>query len=164
MEAAQKAVALAPNRPDPETTLAQVQLFQNDLNGAELTLEHIVQTVPQDQSAKLQLARLYWVNGHAEQAIQLGQQVLNSGFTPSAVVQIDWLGQAYATLQNWPAAEKIYQLAVKVDPNNISDYWQLAQVEAKLGNKDLALRLANALLQADAQNAKQYQDFINSLK
>ncbi len=162
--AAQTAVNLAPKRPEPEEMLARLDISQNNLTAAAAIYEKIVGDIPQDNEAKLQLAVIYYYSNQSDKAMQTAREVLNSGYQPTAARQIDWLGALYDKQNNFAAAADVYRLAVKIDPSALQDLWALAQDDAKLGNKQEAIAIAQSLITQDAADAKHFQDFINSLK
>jgi O-antigen ligase/tetratricopeptide (TPR) repeat protein len=163
-EAAQTAMDLAPKRPEPELMMARLDISQNDIPGAMAILQNIIADIPRETPAKLQLGHLYAYKGDYAKATEIGESVLASGYKPAQASDIDWIGQAYEKESNYAQAARIYEMAVAVEPNNLQDYWSLAQMDAKIGKNDEARKIAEALIQADAKDTKQFQDFINSLK
>jgi len=164
VQAVQTAMDLAPERPEPEEMMARLDLSQNNLPAAETIYEKITSDIPQDTEAKLQLGTIYYYSNQYDKALQLGREVLNSGYQPTQATQIDWLGAIYDKQGNYAAAANIYQLAVKIDPSALQDTWALAQDDAKLGQTDQAKALARSLMASDPADAAHFQAFINSLK
>jgi O-antigen ligase len=162
--AAQTAMDLAPRRPEPQEIMARLDLSQNNLAGAETIYENITSEIPQDNQAKLQLALIYYYDNQQDKALQLAQQVLATGYMPTATIQISWMGALYDKENNFAAAVNIYQLDLKIDPSDLQDEWSLAQDEAKLGNKAQAIAIAQSLITSDPTDASHFRDFINSLK
>lgn len=163
-EAAQKAMDLAPKRPEPILMMVRLYTYQNNFAAAESLLKGIISNIPEDREAKLQLAVMYAYQGRTDEALQVGRDLLNSGFLPSSAAQIDWMAQAYDKKGDFASAVAIYELAVKVEPGNLQDQWALAQDYAKLGKKDQAIAIAEHLIIADPPDAQHFRDFINSLK
>jgi O-antigen ligase len=162
--AAQTAEDLAPKRPEPEEMMARLDLSQNNLADAQTIYEKIVNDIPKDYDAKLQLAVIYYYNNQEDKAAQIAQQVLATGYRPASARQIDWLGALYDKQNNFALGATIYQMAVQIEPNNLQDLWSLAQDDAKIGKKDEAISIAQSLITKDPADASHFQDFINSLK
>ena len=162
--AIQMSMSLAPLRPDPALSYAQLQIYQNNLSGAQKTLEQVVKDVPSDTPAKLQLGQFYFYTGQVSLAKNIAEAVLSSSFVPTQVAQIDWIGQLYAKLEDYPSAVKIYEQALQIDPNNINDYWQLAQLYPKVGKATQAMAMAQVIAKYDPTRAKEMQDFIDSIQ
>jgi len=163
-DAAKTAMQLAPKRPEPQIALAQLQLYANDVSGARATLEDEVKNIPLNYNAKMQLALIYYFTNDKEKAVQLAESVLATGYIPRQAREVEWLGQYYMDKKDINNSIRIYSLAVQADPNNVNDYFALAQAYAMGGQKDKALQIARALLQTNPANAAQIQQFIDSLQ
>jgi tetratricopeptide (TPR) repeat protein len=164
IEAAQTAISLAPRRPEPEETMARLYISQNNLTSAAAVYQKIVSDIPEDFAAKLQLAVIYYYSDQPGKAEQIGREVLDSGYQLTQARQIECLGMLYDKENNFAAAADIYQLAIKIDPTALQDFWALAQDYAKIGKKDEAKAIAQSLMIKDSKDAQQFQNFINSLK
>jgi tetratricopeptide (TPR) repeat protein len=162
--AAEEAIKLAPGRPEPIMMMTRVDIFRNNYSEAESLLKNLINSIPQDNEAKLQLAMMYAYQGQMDKALAVGQALIDSGYIPGQASEIDWMGQAYDKQGNFAAAAQVYEFVVKkVDPNNLQDQWALAQDYAKLGQKDKAIAIAKSLITADPTDASHFQDFINSM-
>ena len=160
-----QAISLAPSRPEPLLIKARIQIYQNDNNGAINTLQDLIRELPQYNDARIQLALLYYYQGNLNQAILLGQQLVDAGYTPQQPAQLAWLGAAYEKNNQLSKAVAVYKYIInKMNPNDPATLWVLAQDYAKLGDKIDALAIAQKLIQLDSKDAAQFQSFINSLK
>jgi tetratricopeptide (TPR) repeat protein len=164
LTAAQQAVALAPKRPEPTLTEARIDLYENNSTTAESLLETVVNNIPQDNDAKLQLAIVYAYNQQTAKGLQIAQAVLDTGYVPAQTNEISWMGQAYQDEGNYAAAAKIYQDLVMANASDMQDMWNLAQMDAKIGDKQDAIAIAQQLMAEDSKDAAQFQAFIDSLK
>jgi len=164
LEAARTAVELAPRRPEPALMLARLYIYQNNTTTAESLLQSLIQNIPENVDAKLQLALMYAYTGNVDKALKMGEDLFSSGFKPSRAAQVEWLGQLYMQREEWQKAAGVYELALQAEPNNTNNFWQLAQVYAKLGRKQEAIAMAKQLMQASPTQAVELQKFIDSLK
>ncbi len=164
LTAAQQAVALAPERPEPTLTEARIALYENNSTTAESLLEGVVNNIPLDYDAKLQLAIVYAYNNQTAKGLQIAQPVLDTGYVPAQTNEISWMGQAYQDENNFAAAAKIYQILVTANSSDLQDQWNLAQMDVKLGDTQSAIAIAQQLMAEDSKDAAQFQAFINSLK
>ena len=163
-DAAHTAINLAPRRPEPLIALSQLQLYSNDTQGAQATLEQEVQNTPGNLNAKMQLAIIYSYNGQTDKAVQLGESVLASGYQPRQAREVTWLADIYMERHDINNSIRLYTLATQLDPNDFNSYWNLAQAYAQGGQKQTALQIAQQLLQKSPENATTIQKFIDSLK
>jgi tetratricopeptide (TPR) repeat protein len=155
---------LAPNRPEPEMMLSQLDLYQGNTAEAQALLQNVVNNIPQDMDAKLQLGLVYSYTGQTAQALQIAEPVLASGYVPTHAEYIAWMGDAYQQEGNYAAAANIYQILTKMNPGDFEDLWSLAQVDTKIGKTAQAIAIAQSLIKSDPPDAAHFQDFINSLK
>ncbi len=164
LEAADEAISLAPRRPEPLLQMARVELIQNNLTGAEQTLLKLLSYIPEEQQASFELALVYNYSEQTAKAVPYAEQALAEGFTPTQAAQIDWLAQYYTQKQDWSDAERIFQMAVKIDPANFNDDFNLAQVYYELGQKSQAVSLAQQVARTDPSQAAYAQGLIASFK
>lgn len=163
-EAANKALALAPLRPEPQMLQTRIFLFQNNIAGAEQTLQNLLKTIPKEFDAVAQLALVYHYTAKDADGAALIEKALNEGFVPHQASEIAWVGDYYAKQGKFADAVRIYELATTVEPNNINVYWSLALVYPKVGQKDKAIAIAQAIERAEPSRTKEMEDFIASLK
>jgi tetratricopeptide (TPR) repeat protein len=162
--AAQKAMDLAPRRPEPILLMARLNIYQNNYPAAESLLNGLIAEIPQDYDAKLQLGLMYAYAGQADKGLAVGQAILASGFKPTSAGQIDWMAKLYDSEKNYAQAANIYELALAAEPSNLQDQWALAQDYAKLGKNSQAVAIVQNLITEDPKDAQAFQNFIDSLK
>lgn len=162
-QAIDTALQLAPGRPELVMANARVRIAHNDLPGAIDVVKNLLQEVPQDLDAKMQLGLLYWYTGQSELALEQATSALQNGYAPNRAAEFDWMGQAYDKLGKFDKAIDIYLEAVKLEPANEADYWLLAQDYAKVGNKEQAIAIAKAIIDFDPSRKQEMQNFITAI-
>ncbi len=95
---------------------------------------------PTDRQAALELAGVYLSVGQGEQALSLTQQLLQAGNKDARIYYLD--GYAQELVGNAGAALADFQSASDLDPTNVGILSQLADLYARSGKFDLALRVA----------------------
>ena len=163
-EAIDRALALAPENLLLLKDRARIMLMRRNFAGAEQVLNHIMQEVPGDISAKIQLAEIYWNEGKPDAAMLLSEQAFKDGYHPQKARDVEWLGAAYEGQGYYRAAIYIYEMAVKIEPDNVDDYWHLAKVYGEIGRKKDAITIARGLARVKPSRAREMEDFIASLK
>ena len=158
-----KAMQLAPGRPEPILANAQLRIIQNNLPGAIAIIKDLVQEIPSHIEARMQLGLLYWYNGNVEEALVEANKALQEGYNPRSVQEIDWMAQAYVKQGDYAKAAVIYEQIVKIDPENLNGYWQLAQVYAKLGKKSEAIQIAKVISTYDPSRKSEIEAFITEI-
>ncbi len=163
-DAINHALALAPENLPLLKDQARMKLMQRDYTGAAQVLTHVLQEVPGDLSAKMALAEVYWYGGKQQAGFLLGQQAITEGYHPLKASDFDWMGTAYEAQNNYKGASVIYELAVLVEPNNVEDYWRLANMYGKIGRKQEAITIARGIARVNPSRAQEMNDFVAALK
>lgn len=156
-------------RPDPIAALSPLeeaarQLERGDLQAALDVWQHALQSDPEDVQAHLQTGLLLALSDpdeamqHLETAAALDPTLepvvsrISSALRQAGAVDDDAyrdtiLGQAFASLQAWPAAEFALARAVAADPQYAEAWAYLGEVRQHTGNGDAleALQTAYAL-------------------
>jgi O-antigen ligase/cytochrome c-type biogenesis protein CcmH/NrfG len=162
--AAQKSIVLAPLRPEGPLLLARLDLFQNNVPAAEALIAQVIGNIPEDNSARLELGLTYAENGQVDKGLAIAQSGLNNGYSPTDSGEIQWMADDYNKENNFSAAANIYAMLVKIDPGNLENLWLLAQMDAKIGQTQQAIQIAQSLIKSDPNDASHFQQFINSLQ
>jgi len=163
-DAANKASALAPKRPEPLLELARLHIYSNNAPAAQGILRELLRSIPKNTDAQVQLGLIDFYTGNVEEAMSLGEQALSLGFIPRQAREIEWLGQAYKQMNEWDKAIVIYELTVKAEPNNVGTYWELAQLYAQVGRIGEAKNIAASIATYDKTRAGEMEKFVKSLQ
>ena len=159
-----EAVSLAPLRPEPQLAFVRLKLQQNNVAGAENILKEMISNFPKNPEVKMQLALVYLFSDRKEKALVLGEEALANNFLLTQAREVMWMGEYYISKNKFSDAVRIYELAAKAEPNNIDVFWQLAQVYSKVGKKEQAIQIAQAIEKAQPERLKEMEEFIKSMK
>jgi len=130
--------------------LARLSVAQGDTADAQIYAEEIVQKAPGDVAARQLLAETLARQGKlrpAEEQIQAAKQ-----FAPDASIIHVNLGQIYAAEKKWPEAQKEFELAVQLDPQNTTALAQLANFLVARNQSAQALTRVQQFVAANASN------------
>ncbi len=133
--------------------LAHLYGFQNKPQLSEQELKKILGHSPDNPSALGQLSQLYLDEGHPEQAIALLKDAVGSSQDADLY---DLLGDAYTKTHDSAKAERAYEQAVKLDPDEASHRKGLAQAYLSDGNYLQALEQYEKLAQVEPENYVNY--------
>jgi hypothetical protein len=162
-QAIDRALELAPGKQALLYTRARIRLAQGNTQGAKVILETLLQQFPANLAAQIELARFYWLNGYEDGGLAVAQRVLQAGYIPSKALELDWIAAAYEKRNDYRGAKMAYELDVQSHANNSYDYWQLAQVCAKLGEKREATAIARTIKELEPSREKEMEDFISKI-
>lgn len=166
-QAAQKAVALAPYRLEPQYFLAQMYLQEGKTAEAQNLLEHISSTLPQTAytaSARWLLGGVYHAAGQDDRGVALINSLLKQGFAPQSSADVLWALDYYFAQKNYPAMKDLAEQSVKALPNDADLYLELAKAYAKTGQVQDAKDLLQKMLNSTPPNKQAVEDLLKTLK
>jgi hypothetical protein len=159
-----KALALAPGKQSLSYTKARVKAAHGDVRAAKMILNNLLQRFPAGLEAQIEMARLDWYSGDDSAALALAQRALDAGYLPERPLELDWIGAAYEKKNNHRAAKLVYERDAFSHRNNSYDFWRLAQVCAKLGEKQKAAAIARTIAEFEPSRKQEMEDFVAVLK
>jgi O-antigen ligase len=162
-QAITRALELAPGKQALLFTKARIRLAQGNVHAAKSILQTLLQEFPANLSAQIEMARFYWLTGNEDAGLAVAQRVLEAGYIPPKALELDWIAAAYEKRNDYQAAKMAYELDVQSHANNSYDYWQLAQVCAKLGEKRQATAIARTIQELEPSREKEMEDFISKI-
>src|SRR5262245_46340398 len=141
LEQAQK---LAPDLPDTLITLAGYQyLMLGDSAAAKTTLERVSQILPGSGEARMFLGLSARNEGHWDQSVAYLEQAL--ALDPRNVQILTQAAQTYIGLRQFPAALKLYDRVLDIQPNDPDAMANKARIYQALGNLQEAARLLSGI-------------------
>lgn len=155
-----KALALAPLRPELETLQARIYLFQNQTDKAEQVLKTLVDNFPSNLGAKMQFALFYNYTDRQQQAVVLAEQALDAGYQPSQAQDVLWLFEYYVQNHNMDKALAVLELAEKAEPESLD----VARAYVQIGNNNKARYIATQAETLNPNLKGEAEAFIKSLK
>jgi O-antigen ligase/tetratricopeptide (TPR) repeat protein len=164
---AQKAVALAPRRLEPQLFLAQLYLGENKLQLGTEELEHISKTLPltaYTAKADWLLAMAYHSGGQDGKGIALINSLLGSGFPPDSSNEVLWALDYLDGQKNYSAMLDLAQQSEKALPNDADVYLELAKAYAKTGQIQQAKDIAQKMIDSNPPNKIDVEAFLKGLK
>jgi TolB-like protein/Tfp pilus assembly protein PilF len=139
--AADRALTLSPDLAFAHLARADVLEFADfDWRGAEAEYRQALALAPNDAAAQFGLGQLLANLGDADQAIKLTRQALTT--EPLRANVYYWLGIYYLGGNRLDEAERAIRRAIELQPAAQSFHVQLAVIEIKRGNAQLALAAA----------------------
>jgi len=149
-----KAVArLDPADIQSQLWLAHLYGFENKPQRSERVLRGILSHSTDNEAALEQLSQLYLDEGRAQDAISLLQ---NAAGGSNNAAFYDLLGSAYAKTHNYPQAEKSYERAIALDPDEATHRQGLAEALLSDNKYDAALTQYQRLTQIEPEDAENY--------
>ena len=109
---------------------------------------------PTDRQAALELAGVYLSVGKGERALSLTQQLLQAGNKDAQIYYLD--GYAQELVGNSGAALADFQSASDLDPTNVGILSQLADLYARSGKFNLAIRVAKRAIVFHKKDGQAY--------
>ena len=139
--AADRALTLSPDLAFAHLARADVLQFADfDWRAAEAEYRQALALAPNDAPAQFGLGQLLATLGDANQAIELTRQALAT--EPLRANVYNWLGNYYLGINRLDEAERAIRRAIELQPAAQSFHVQLAIIEIKRGNAQLALAAA----------------------
>ena len=126
------------NQEKTENILARtIELQQNNITEAiqYLCRKNIYQSLDLLEA----LAFLYEENNETLLAAQTFEQLFHADIDKSFPESAFYAAQIYAQLQLWSSAERCYRLFLDCDPENVTVWFTLSEIESKQGNTYAAL-------------------------
>ena len=132
--------------------LAGIYYQENKIDSAIYIYEKVVELAPDNVEFQILLANLYSENGNSENAIRMHQMLqrkygINENTTPAYIQNLIFAGKLDMALQE-------AQDAVKLFPDEIQFYTQLAAIYGKMGEEEKATEIYKQLLTEDPQNSE----------
>lgn len=99
---------------------------------AIILLQSILQTQPNDVSAKLEIGKTYYKKGQYETAIKYYFELINNGINEFAI----WhnLGNALSNLNRFDEAIEAYQNSISLNPSYAQSYKNITELKWEMGN------------------------------
>jgi predicted Zn-dependent protease len=166
-QAIKRAVALAPNRIEPELFLVQIYIAQNRLQDASAELNRLNQVVPLTAYTASSRWLEVYVNhllGKDEQAAAKARELVVQEYQPNNFQVVGWLYDYYHQKKDSPNEVFWAERLVKWFPGEGNAYLALAQAYAENGQTSLAKNLLQQLIDSDAPNKTQAQAMLQGLK
>jgi TolB-like protein/Tfp pilus assembly protein PilF len=139
--AADRALTLSPDLAFAHLARADLLEFADfDWRGAEAEYRQALTLAPNDAPAQFGLGQLLANLGDADQAIELTRQALAT--EPLRAIVYNWLGTYYLGINQLDEAERATRRAIELQPAAQSFHVQLAIIEIKRGDAQLALAAA----------------------
>lgn len=160
--AAQKALALAPERYETMSYMMQVDLMQGQALAAVAMAQKIVELYPFSPEAKWRLGLVYQATGQMELAITSAQQALDQGFIVNAPSDMSWLINYYQQKKDYNQIVTIYEQAVQNNPKNLTLIVALAKAYLQAGEPDKAQAVKNEVLANSPAQAAQWDELMNA--
>ncbi len=160
---AETAITLAPKRPEPRLMLARVQLAQNDIAGAQQTLQSILADIPNESDAEFEEALILNNQGQTAAAAPLAQKAMADGYQLHQPSEVSWLAEYYDKNGQYQQEMTIYQDLLPVDSQDPSLYLAMANTYNKLGQASNAIAAATKAAQLDPTQLDNVNKFIESL-
>jgi O-antigen ligase len=162
--AVNNAIALAPNRVEPKFFQVQIYGLEDNIPAVVSESETIANAVPFNPEVQWRLALAYKDAGRLEDAVSKAEQALSMGYKPMLVPEIKWLINYYADQKDYQRVADLYQMAIKLTPNDYQLYASIATVYAKLGDRDQAIAAAYKVLQLNPGSKPTVDAFLESLQ
>ncbi len=161
-----KAMALAPNRMEPELLLVQIYIAQQRLPEAQAEIKRLNSVLPlTSYTASARWLEVYADHsaGQDDPAAVLAGELAAKEFLPQNVVMISWLPNYY--LQKKDYAQVVFwgELGVKLSPADSGAVLSLAKAYAQNNQIDKARETAQKLIDTNAPNIQEAQDFLKTL-
>ncbi len=134
----ERAVALDGNSSAGHFGLGKLALEQKDYAAARTELARALELQPGDPSTRLELARVFELEGKPEGAIEIYTQYLKSAPGPESAPVHRRLGAIYAGQQKLEPAAAEFEEAARLAPSSEDD-WNLARAYAGLKQPDKAV-------------------------
>jgi len=95
-------------------------------------LQSVLQSQPDDVSAKLELGKTYYSKGQYETAIKQYCELINEGVSEFAI----WhnLGNAYSSLSRFDEAIDAYQNSINLNPSYAQSYKNITELKWEMGD------------------------------
>ncbi len=138
IEAAQKAIDLAPKRVEARLSLAQLRLYQGFPAEAAKLAEEVVKLDPKNTDNKWQLALVYQDAGRTEEAVKVATELFASGYVPQNPRDLSWLIDFYAQKGEAQQAIKLAEQALSSAPTSPDLAYKLYGLYLKFGQTKLA--------------------------
>ncbi len=119
LEAAQKAVELAPKRIEARMLLAQLRLYQGFGQEAVKIIEEVIDLDPANKETKWQLAMVYRDMGEIKKSVEAAEAAFNKGYQAAIGADLSWLADFYLTNREFEKAVKLAEKNVQLNPENL---------------------------------------------
>lgn len=159
-----KAIALAPKRVELLQLKIQLDGYIKDWADAAKTAQQIVEYNPFYPQYRWQLAMASYLSGNIPQAVKAGDEAVARGFTFTQLQQFGWYIQYYEQKKDWAKVAPLLEQAVKLQPNELNLYIDLAKAYAGMGDNSHARALAEQVAKSDPTQKAAMDAFIATLK
>ena len=158
-DAVNKALELAPKRPEAQQQLVQLRLLQNRLSDAEVILNKLIAEFPADVDAKQQLAVVLHTEGNDSQAAPLLEQAIAQGYAPKSYAEIKWLASYYDSTKQYKKEVALLESVAAADASNIDLAVALVNAYYKNGQVGIAKQLYDKVVSFDSSRTKDMPEF-----
>ncbi len=146
----QKALAEGLKRPEALTHLGDAYLATGQFQAALPVFQRLVQERPEDMGARLSLAGLYDQFGRVDEALALLDQ--RPDLWAQNPLVLGRVADLYRRRQEFAAAEKYYEQALRLAPGDVAIRLKLAEMLGWMGQTAKAAALYREILSQDPQN------------
>ncbi len=162
-EALNKAILLAPEREESYLNKAQILGVKGDLVGAQKVLEEAQIIFPVDFNLKIQLATILRAQGKIAESVVVYEKALEAGYNFASYNEIKWLIDYYVSQSKINNAILLCEKAVKIEPNNIQIFIDLARLYGAIGRKAEAIKIAQSIMNFDSTKKEEMQKLLDLL-
>lgn len=157
----QKAVDLAPTRPEPLQVLLQLRGYQERWPDAVAVAKKISEIDPTNTRYKAQLASAYARNNEMEKAAQTLETALAEGYRFKNAQEFTWLLAHYESAQNYSRLVELYEKSIELGASDQEYFLRLARAYKKIGNTEKANSIKEMLILQSPNQSKEIEAFIN---
>jgi O-antigen ligase/Flp pilus assembly protein TadD len=162
--AAQKALELAPKRPETLIFYAQLKAMEGQVDQAVSTAQQMVQMYPWNADMKWRAAAILHFAKKDEEAVKTAQSALDQGYKIQQAGDIQWLAQYYMDNKDYASAVNLYQKGLAGNPSDTQLLAGLASAYAQSGDKQKAIDTANQIATINPAAKTDVENFIKNLQ
>jgi O-antigen ligase/tetratricopeptide (TPR) repeat protein len=144
IDAAQKAIDLAPKRNEARQYLIRIRQMQNNLPEALKLAEENLQMYPDNPGIIWQEGQIQAQMGKMDEALKDAQEAFNKNFAPNSFSELYWLLGFYNTTNNISEIIKLYEKYPSLLSND--DYINLVMLYKQSGQAEKAQWLAGNII------------------
>ncbi len=160
--AAKKAIELAPGREEPYMNLVQIRAAQGKYAEAEKILLDLEKNFPTDNVLKTQQAVLYRMQDKLPEAVAVMEKAFGEGYDFTSYSEVSWMAEYYINAKQLDKALELQERAVKIDPNNVQVFVNLARIYAIKGDFEKARSIVATIKTTDPELTQNLKKFVDS--
>jgi tetratricopeptide (TPR) repeat protein len=163
-EVLKKGLELSPERQQIYFELAQTRFLQQDRDGAISLLKEVVELNPNVRESHLNLGMVLIMADYDQEGLEEIDRAYGMGYRAENPDIFLLRAKAHIRLGDYETAIYDYQVAIAYDRKNAKSRFELANVYAKVGDKENARKMAEKAAELDPRFKPQVEAFIKQLE